>query len=230
MKKLSALFVVLAMIAMLSVTTSGTLSAAELPWNNIAPLRVATVDVHLPQACNQCGGEMCIQRIPVTECLQGKKEVFNTKIRYEYVTIPETRYRMKRQLVTKKVPAEYCKTVCETEEVERCTETERWEKSDSGCGQVHCKTCFPQTEKVECKTCRTEPGKTTTKVRFWNCIKEPYIVYSQVKRPVCVKQPRYEKVNVEITRYVCQQCGTCRGCDTCGGAGCNSCESGCGGQ
>jgi hypothetical protein len=116
--------------------------------------------------------------------------------------------------VTKEVPAEYCKPVCETRNVDHPYEVEHWQKQELDCGELHCKTCEPKTEQIACKTCKTEPGKTTVKVHYWSCVKVPYTVYRQVEREVCVKQPRYEKVEIPVTRYVCQNCGG-RGCGQC---------------
>ena len=55
--------------------------------------------------------------------------------------------------------------------------------------------------------CQTEPGKTTIKVHYLSCVKEPYTVYRQVEKEVGVKQPCYERVDVPITRHVCEHCG-----------------------
>ena len=169
--------------------------------------------------CNECQDPECIERIPVQECVVGKKKVYDSSIRYEYVSIPEVRYRWKNKWVTKEIPCEYCKPVCKTEQGERCYGTERWDKAKLGCSTQHCKTIEPKIEKQTCKYCGSEPGKTTVKVRYKTCVKVPYTVYRRVKRPVCVKQARYEKVEVFITRYKCKKAG----CDRCGGNGCANC-------
>ena len=52
------------------------------------------------------------------------------------------------------------------------------------------------------------------KVHYWSYVKVPYTVYRQVAQEVCVKQPRCEKVDVAVTRYVCEYCGG-KGCKHC---------------
>lgn len=197
------------------------LLAGDLVLAPVVNLRHGTpVDIHRPEACNQCDHEMCVSRTPVKECVKGKKLVYKTCKRYEWVTIAETKYRFHKRLVTKKVPADYCKTVCEDSDGTCCHLTEKWDSSGGECGQLHCKNCVPESEKVPCKTCHTEPGKTYVKVHYWTCVKEPYTVYRRVRREICVKQPRYEHVEVPITRYVCDSCNQ-GGC--CGDPGCDGC-------
>ena len=169
--------------------------------------------------CHECNDPQCIERIPVEECVFGKKKVYDSSIRYEYVSIPEVRYRWKNKWVTKEIPCEYCKPVCKTEDGESCYGAERWDKAKLACSTQHCKTIEPKTEKQTCKYCGSEPGKTTVKVRYKTCVKVPYTVYRRVKRPVCIKQVRYEKVEVSITRYKCKKAG----CDRCSGNGCANC-------
>lgn len=178
--------------------------------------------------CDECGQDHgpnveCIVRVPVTEIVTGKKKVYKSKIRYEYVSIPEVRYRWKKKWVTKEIDSEYDKPVCKSEDGKHCYGTERWDADDIGGSKLHCRTIEPQFEKVVCKYCDYEPGKTTIKVRYKTCVKEPYTVYRQVKRQVCVKQPCYEKVEVPITRHECCSVEH-ETCEKCGGAGCSVCH------
>jgi hypothetical protein len=189
------------------------------------------VDVHRPEACNQCGHETCIERTPVQDCVQGEKKVYKTSIHCEHVAIPEVRYKWEWKWVEKEIPADYCKTVCDTENVDHQYEVEHWQKSDLPCGgEMHCKSCEEKIEKIPCKTCKTEPGKTKVKVHYWSYVKVPYTVYRQVEREVCVKQPRCEKVEVPVTRYVGEHCGGLSGrcerrhCEHCNGKGCKYCK------
>ncbi len=176
-------------------------------------------DVH-PHECDECGrihdpGAPCIERIAVEKCVIGKKELFKSKIRYEYASIPETRYRWKKRLITKEIPCPYCKPVCKTEDGEHCFGQEWWDKECTECGELHCKHIAARREKEQHKVCSHEPGETTIKVHYWSCIKEPYTIYRQVKQEVCVKQPYYEKVEVNVTKYVCEH-GNGDGCSECG--------------
>jgi len=172
--------------------------------------------VHAPDSCEQCGHEGCVERTKVEDCVVGEKKVYKTTIHHEYVSIPEVRYRWQMKYITKEIPADTCKTVCEDEDVEHHYEVEHWEKKELPCGdELHCKTCVPQCEKLQVKKCKTEPGKTTVKVHYWSCVKVPYTVYRQVEKEVCVTQPRCEKVEVPVTRYVCKHCG---------GIGCKFCK------
>lgn len=171
--------------------------------------------------CDKCGyvhgaGEKCVGRYAVEDCVVGKKKVYDCKVRYEWVSIPETRYHLKKQLVTKKIPCPYCKPVCKTEAGQHCFGQEKWEKFGTKCEQLHCKHIEPQLEKESRKHCEHVKGETTITVKYWSCVEVPYTVYRQVKRPVCVKQPHYEKVNVPVTRYVCEHCQ---------GDGCSHCEN-----
>ncbi len=234
MKERSMYMMVCAAPAIALVTLASTLSAAELPWTNLAGmLRGSPMDISCPQSCDQCKKEFCVERVPVKECVTGKKRVFDCKMCNEYVSIPETRYRFKTRRVTEEVPCCFCKPVCKSRDVNRCYESEEWQTDSidtcSGCGGLYCKHCQNKTEKVSCKHCGREPGKTTVKVCYKSCVKEAYTVYRQVKKSVCVKQPRFERVKVRITRYVCNSCngGGCNQCceqDTC----CN--EEGCDGS
>ncbi len=204
--------------AILLVSPWYTMSSAG-PLNLMSLLTGKGVDVH-PYHCDDCGNTHepdgpCISRHPVEECVVGKKEVFDSKICHEYVSIPETRYRWKVMRITKEIPCPYCKPVCKTEDGERCIGEEKWEKHCTECGELHCKHIQPRMEKAPTKHCEHEPGETTVKVKYWSCVKAPYTVYRQVKQPVCVKQPRYVKVKVPITRYVCENCD---------GNGCSHCD------
>ncbi len=175
------------------------------------------VDVHLPEACNNCGHEASIERAPVQDCVAGEKKVYKTTVHKQYVTIPEVRYKFQMVLVEKEIPAEYRKTVCEPKDVDHIYQTEHWQKQDLSCGaEMHCKTCETKSEKLPVQQCKTEPGKTTIKVHYWSCVKVPYTVYRQVEKEVCVKQPRTEKVCVPVTRYVCEHCNGL-GCEHCFG-------------
>ncbi len=235
MRKLSLIWVVPVVSAMSLMAPPGDLFAAELGWSNLAiALKGTPVDVHLPQSCDQCAKEGCVSRIPVKKCVTGKKKVYDCKVRCEYVTIPEIRYRFVNKMVCEEIPCCYCKPVCKSKDVSRCYESEKWKKYGFGsckdCGGMHCKYCENKVEKVSCKHCGREPGQTTIKVRYRSCVKEPYTVYRQVRRQVCVKQPRYEKVQVPITKYVCRGCDdkACHdpGCGECGDPSCGYAEVG----
>ncbi|MFQ5733672.1 MAG: hypothetical protein ACE5KM_17175, partial [Planctomycetaceae bacterium] len=169
--------------------------------------------------------EECIERVPVQECVTGKKTLYDCKICYEYVSIPEVRYRWVNKWVTRDIPADYDKPVCKKQDGQNCYGQERWDKQKQACGTTrHCRSIEQKLEKADCKYCDCEPGQTTIKVRYKTCVKEPYTVYRRVKRPICVKQPRYEKVKVWITRHECRK-PDCQACSSCGGAGCDSCIS-----
>ncbi len=173
------------------------------------------VDVHCPQACNNCGHEGCIERAPVQDCVVGEKKVSKTTIHKQYISIPEVRYKFEKVWVEKEIPAEYCKTVCEPKDVDHQYQAEHWDKQTLPCGaELHCKTCETKTEKLTQQECKVEKGKTTIKVHYWSCVKVPYTVYRQVEKEVCVKQPRTENVCVPVTRYVCEHCHGL-GCEFC---------------
>ena len=233
MSSLSVAKLSLAIVAISFAVSQNGLSAAEpgrgfrLPFKLTSWFTKSSVNVH-PHKCNDCGqvhdaGVECIERIPIEECVTGKKRVYECKTAYEYVSIPEVRYRWKTRWVTKEIPAEGCKPVCKTQDGENCYGAERWEKDDLGCSKLHCKIVDQKLEKQQCKHCESVPGQTTIKVRYKTCVKEPYTVYRQVKRPVCVKIPRYEKVKILITRYKCKG-AQCESCQHCQGAGCDSCS------
>ncbi len=230
MKKVSAIWMLLAMSAIPLTTRPNSLSAAE-PDSALKPvgwLTNSSVDVH-PHVCGECGeaddsGVECIERTPVSECVTGKKTVFGCQVRYEYVSIPETRYRWKKRWVTKKIPADTCVPVCKAQDGQNCYGAERWDKYGEGCcSKVHCKSVECKQEKSSCKYCDSKPGKTTIKVCYKTCVKEAYTVYRQVKRPICVKRPCHEKVKVPITRYECHRAKCDNDCDQCDGSGCASC-------
>lgn len=185
-------------------------------------LKGTPLDVHRPEADKQCGREGCVERVPVNDCVTGEKKVYKPSIHCEYVSIPEVRYRLQTKCITKEIPWCYCKPVCKTIDVDHPYEAERWDKRCLGCAELHCKGCEPKCEKLTCKECGAEPGKTTVKLEYWSCVKVPYTVYRQVAKEVCVKQPRYEKVDVPITRYICKQCR--EDCRFCGGKGCQHCR------
>jgi len=240
---------------------------AAHPFSFLSRFLPLGVDVH-PHECDKCGrvhksGGLCIERREVTECVIGKKEVFKSRVRCEYVSVAETRYYWKNVRLKKEIPCPYCKPVCKEEDCLHCFGREYWEKSSklywgksskrcgnspcngvdtccewpqvslpgccgkqgekcegnscASCVEVHCKTIRPCQEKVPTKRCSHEKGETTITAHYWSCVKVPYMVYRQVKVPVCVKQPRYEKVKVPVTRYVCASCRG-RGCSRCNGA------------
>lgn len=169
--------------------------------------------------CGECGGhhgpaEHCIDRYPVEDIVVGKKKVFEGKVKYEWVSIPETRYHWKKMLITEEVPCSYCKPICVTGECQKCVGEEKWESLCDKCGERHCRHIEHKLELVPTAECQHAKGETTIKVKYHSCVKVPYIVYRKEKRPVCVKQPRYEHVEVPITRYVCTHCngGGCADC------------------
>ena len=206
------------------ITTPVWLAAAE-PFKLFKLFTGKHVDVksHDCEECDRGADGECIVRYPVEECVEGKKEVFDCKTKYEYVSVPETRYYWKKRKITKEIPCPYCHPVCKTEDGQNCFGQEKWEKYDSGCGEIHCRHIEPQIEKTSVKCCEHEPGETTVKVKYWSCVKVPYTVYRRVKQPVCVKQPRYEKVEVPVTRYVCEDCDS-DGCEHGDGAVCEKCS------
>ena len=87
-------WVLLTLSVTLLAATTGRLPAAELPFDKLGMLlRGTPPDGPVPQSCDPCGHETCVERVPVTECIAGKKLVYDVKKRNEYMTIPETRYR-----------------------------------------------------------------------------------------------------------------------------------------
>ncbi len=223
MKKRPVTWMFLAAPIMLLIASPGWLSAADTdPFRFVGRLfGGGDADVASPQACGQCGKAQgtceCIERVPVKQCVTGKKKVYDCKIRYEYVSIPETKYRWVKKRVTKEIPCKYCMPICNVKKVAESHQVERWDTQPLGCscGKLHCKTCQTKVVLVTCKHCGRMPGETTVKVHYWTCVKVPYTVYRQVKRPVCVSQPRYEKVDIEITKYECIRCKG-NGCAQCG--------------
>ncbi len=226
---------------------------ADPPFNFMSWLTGTGVDVH-QYDCDECPPDtICIERQPVNECVVGKKLLYKSKIAYEWVSIPETRYRWKKMHITKEIDCPYCKPVCNTKESQNCFGMEQWDTSGlagacceasvegccddvgcsngGGCSELHCKNIVRQLEKAECKHCCRAPGETVVKAKVWSCVRVPYTVYRRVKRPVCVKQPCYEKVDVNVTRYICTNCcgvgcGKCgkSACSNCTGNGCPSCD------
>ncbi|MCH8047055.1 MAG: hypothetical protein IID44_25410 [Planctomycetes bacterium] len=199
--------------------TAGQMSAGE-PFSPAGWLSANVFFGSSQATCDKCGvagcgGEQCVLVHQVKERVVGKKKVYDCKVRYEWVTIPETRYRIHNRWVTKTVPCPYCKPVCKVKDTTRVFSTEKWDKKPHCDGTLHCKTCQQKTEQAQCKYCSSKEGKTIVKVRVRECVKEPYTVYRQVRRPVCVKQPRYERTEVTITKNVCSRCG---------GQGCSSCK------
>lgn len=224
MRKLTLPWMFFVMVVLLLATFSRTLVADDLGWLKLTNLLKGTpVDEHCPQSCKNCGHEGCIERVPVDDCVRGDKKVYQGSVHHEYVAIPEVRYKWQMAWVTKEVPATYCKPVCKTENIDHGYQAEHWEKCQNGCAELHCKTCEEKHEQLPCNHCETEPGKTTVKLHYWSCVKVPYTVYRQVEKDVCVKQPRCEKTDVCVTRYVCKNCGWFV-CGHCLGIGCKHCN------
>ena len=210
MSRISILTAFVALIAFCTVTPGKSVFAGCPAWvEALNPFGGTPVDVHPPAACDNCGHEGCIDRHKVDDCVCGKKKLYKTSVHKEYAAIPEVRFRWKVKCVTKEIPCDYCKPVCKAEEVDHQYQVEHWEKQDLPCGgERYCKSCETKTEKLPVvKDCNTEPGKTTIKVHYLSCVKEPYTVYRQVVKEVGVKQPCYERVEVPITRHVCDHCG-----------------------
>ena len=164
------------------------------------------VDVRSNEVCSDCGqthdcDAECIQRCPVPDCVTGKKKIFCSSIRYEYVVVAEVRYRWKMKCITKEVPADFEEPHCKTEDGESLNNVQDWDSCDSCEGKVYCENTKSDPDGVECKRIECEPGQTTIKVKYKSLVKEPYTVYRQIKRPIAIKQPRYECVEVPVTRY-----------------------------
>ena len=165
-------------VSLLIITGGASRLSAGEPFSPVGWLSINVFTGSSETICDKCGAahsaaEQCVLVVRVKERVVGKKKVYDCKVRYEWVTIPETRYRIHYRWVTKTVPCAYCQPVCEAKDTSH------------------------------------------VKVRVRQCVKEPYTVYRQVKRPVCVKQPRYERTEVTITKNVCSRCG---------GQGCTSCK------
>jgi hypothetical protein len=218
MSRISVWTVFVALVSMSIATPARMLRADCLGClEALNPFGGTPVDVHSPAACDNCGHEGCVVRKKVEDCVCGKEKLYRTSIHKEYVAIPEIRYRWKVKCVTKEIPCDFCKPVCKSEDVDHQYQIEHWEKQDLPCGgELYCKSCETKTEKLPVVNgCNTEAGKTTIKVHYLSCVKEPYTVYRQVVKEVGVRQPCYERVEVPVTRHVC-------GC--CGGSGCESCQ------
>ncbi|MCH9033672.1 MAG: hypothetical protein IID42_04110, partial [Planctomycetes bacterium] len=150
MKTPSVLWIAIVVSAVSFAAAPRALSAAQ-PFNLINWLTgkddASQNDDASQPVCDECGGapdgcRHCVKRIPVTKCVVGKKKVYDCKVRYEYVAIPETKYRWVKRLVTKEIPCDYSKPVCKTEKFDHNYVVEHWEKEDLGCrGELHCKTC-----------------------------------------------------------------------------------------
>ena len=168
------------------------------------------VDVRTYEICPDCGQAHdpeveCIQRVPCPDCVIGKKRLFCGSVHYEYVVVAEVRYRWKTKWITKEVPADFQDPICNTEDGDCLHNVEDWTSCDTCEGKMYCQTTKSDPDGVEIKRIECEPGQTTIKVRYKSCVKEPYTVYRQIRRPIAVKQPCYEKVEVPITRYIGQR-------------------------
>ena len=165
------------------------------------------VDVRSYESCPDCGqvhdpDDECIERIAVPDCVTGKKRMFKSSIRYEYVVVAEVRYRWKTKWIEKEVPADFEEPVCKTDERTCPSNAQDWVSCDGCEGRVYCESTKPDPDAVDCKRIECQPGQTTIKVRYKSCVKEPYTVYRQIKRPIAIKQHCYANVDVPITRYV----------------------------
>lgn len=168
------------------------------------------VDVRSYEVCPQCGqthdcDAECIQRIPVRECVPGKKKLFCGSVHYEYVVVAEVRYRWKMKCIEKEVPADFQEPICKTEDGECANNVQDWDSCDECECKNYCESTKSDPEGVEIKRVECQPGQTTIKVKYKSLVKEPYTVYRQIRRPIAVKQPYYECVDVPITRYVGQR-------------------------
>ena len=217
MKRLFSVLAWIALVAAWIATPPRMLVAGGTEWlESLNPFRGTPVDIHCPEACENCGHEVCVNREKVEDCVKGEKKVYKSSIHTEYVSIPEVRYKWEMKCITKEIPCETCIPVCKTHEVDHQYQVEHWEKECLPCGgDRYCKTCETKTEKLPVVSdCETKPGKTTIKVHYWTCVKVPYTVYRQVEKEVGVKAPCHEKVEVPITRHVCEHCGGL-GCEFC---------------
>lgn len=196
--------------ALASLTSLGMLSsttAAKEPLHFLHHFRWPALGIPRSVDCNACGhphahGAACVVLASVDDQVIGKKRVDDSSIRYEWATVPETQYRWKKRLVTKEISCEYCKPFCETTQAEQVVVREKWQQEDFPGGEIHCRVQDLQQEAIPVTQCKHEPGETTIKVRFWTTVKEPFTVYRQVKRPVCVKQTRREPATVTVTRQI----------------------------
>jgi len=162
------------------------------------------VDVRSYEVCPECGlshdpDDECIERIAVPDCVTGKKRMFKSSIHYEYVVVAEVRYRWKTKWIEKEVPADFDEPACKTEEGISPSNAQDWTTSDRCEGRVYCESTKPDPDAVDCKRIECQPGQTTIKIRYKSCVKEPYTVYRQIKRPIAIKQPCYAEVDVPIT-------------------------------
>jgi len=140
-------------------------------------------------------------RAPVQDCVIGKKKLFRSWVCDEYVVVAEVRYRWETKCITKEIPADFEEPVCNSEDCEAGHNVEAWESEAVGECKIHCKSAKTESENVPIKRIDSAPGKTTIKVCYKSCVKVPYTVYRQIKRPICVKQPCHESVEVPVTRY-----------------------------
>ena len=172
--------------------------------------RKTGVDVRSYEICPDCGqshdcDDECIKRVAVPDCVIGKKRMFCGSVHYEYVVVAEVRYRWKTKWITKEVPADFEEPVCKTDEGTCPNDVQDWTSCDDCEGKVYCETTKPELEGIESKRIECQPGQTSIRVRYKSCVKEPYTVYRQIRRPIAVKQPCFEKVEVPVTRYVGQR-------------------------
>ncbi|MFV1965055.1 MAG: hypothetical protein ACC628_06500 [Pirellulaceae bacterium] len=193
-----------AIASMASIGTLPTTATSSEPLDLLHRIRRAALGIpsrstfghwHVP-------GVTCIALASVDDQVVGKKQVYDSSVRHEWVTVPETKYRWKKRLVTKEIPCEYHKPLCETTQAKQVVVRETWRQEDFRGGELHWKIQDPQQESIPVKQCKHEPGETTIKVRYWTTVKEPYTVYRQIKRPVCIIQPRNEPATVTVTRQI----------------------------
>ena len=131
-KKLLA-FTMLAAISLAAPVPS--LFAGCPCWlEELNPFRGTPLDVHAPDACNNCGHEVCVNRDKVEDCAIGEKKCYKSTVRKQYVAIPETRYKWEMKCVEKEIPCTCCQPVCKTEQVDHQYQVEHWEKQELPCG------------------------------------------------------------------------------------------------
>ena len=164
------------------------------------------VDVRDYDCLPECDDAECILREPVQDCVVGKKRGFRYWVCDEYVTVAEVRYRWKTKWITKDIPADFQEPVANSDDSESGHNVEAWNADDCGDGKIHCKSPKSEPENARTKRIDCQPGKTTIRVCYKSCVTVPYTVYRQIKRPMAIKQPCDEQVEVPITRYEGRRC------------------------